>query len=62
MHGRLLRAVQVAEVLGVSQWTVYAYAREGRLPSRELGPRCIRFTAEDVAEFIEDSARSGRSR
>ncbi len=57
MAERLLRASEVAERLGVSQWTVYAYARDGRLPSRELSPRVIRFTPQDVEEFVRSASR-----
>lgn len=58
MDSRLMRAAEVADVLGVSPWTVYAYARDGRLPSRELGPRCVRFAREDVESFVQACART----
>src|SRR4030067_2089737 len=48
---RLLRAEQVAEMLGCSKWNVYALAEREELPSIRIG-RSVRFDPEDVVEFV----------
>ena len=60
MAERLLCAAEVAERIGASTWTVYALARKGRIKHREITGSMIRFTKQDVEEFIEDALRVGR--
>jgi excisionase family DNA binding protein len=48
----LLDADTVAELLSIRCSTVLAYARDGRLPSRQIG-RHVRFVRADIAAAIE---------
>ena len=48
----LLDASQVSSAFGVSRGKVYQLARQGKLPFYEIGERLIRFTAEDVQDFL----------
>ncbi len=57
MTQKLLKASQVAKVLGVSTSTVHALARDGLISYRSVGARSRRFTDSDVAEFIDRSIR-----
>ncbi len=51
-HGRrLVGAKEAAERLGLSVWTIYAWARAGRIPSIQLGARRL-FVPEDVEQLI----------
>ena len=44
---RLLSSNQVAQMLGVSRWTIYRYARQGKFQTYRLG-RLLRFELDDV--------------
>ncbi len=48
----LIDVKDAARVLGLSFWTLYAWARTGRLPSVQLGKRRL-FDPRDLEEFIE---------
>lgn len=50
---RLMTVTQVADLLGVGAETVRRYFREGKLPGRKLNKRDIRFTEEDVEQYVE---------
>jgi excisionase family DNA binding protein len=50
----LLGAKAAAERLGLSVWTVYAWARAGRIPSVRLGARRL-FAPEDLEQLIASS-------
>ena len=49
---RLLRAREVAELLGVSAWQVDALRRQGVLRSVSVGSRTHRYHPQDVREFV----------
>lgn len=49
---RLLNAAQVAEILGVTPWTVYDMAKKRRIPSIVLGTKIVRFDENEVRKFI----------
>ena len=49
----LLKAEEVASMLGLKVQTVYTMARRGELEKVKLSRRCIRFRAGDVERFIE---------
>ena len=51
MTGRLLTAVEVAEILSVPTTWVYRAARAGELPSVTLG-RYVRFVQADISRWI----------
>jgi predicted site-specific integrase-resolvase len=53
----LLTRAQVANLLGVTAWTVDDLRRRGILPSVEFGPRRHRYTHEDVAGLIQSRRR-----
>lgn len=48
-----LSAQEVADILGVSSEHVRSLYRSRRLRGHKIGHRTIRFTAEDVQEFVE---------
>ena len=48
----LLKAQDVAKILGVDVSTVWRMTKDGRLKSIVLGPKIIRFTEEHIQEFI----------
>lgn len=48
----LMRARDVADVLGLPVTTVYAHARDGRLPAIRIGRR-VRFEPDAIRDFIE---------
>src|SRR5512139_2121512 len=48
---RLLRAEEVAKMLGCSKWYVYALAERGELPCIRIG-RTVRFEYKAVEEFV----------
>jgi len=49
----LLKAEQIAAMLGLKVQTVYTMARRGELEKVKLSRRCIRFRADEVERFIE---------
>lgn len=44
----LSTATEIAEIVGVSTWTVYSWARSKRIPSIRATPRIVRFDADAV--------------
>jgi len=46
----------VAERLGVSDWTLRTWIRQGRLPYHKLGRRVL-LRLDDVERFLEDNLR-----
>ena len=50
---QLLKAEEIATMLGLKVQTVYTMARRGELEKVRLSRRCIRFRAGDVERFIE---------
>ena len=53
---QLLKAEEIAVMLGLKVQTVYAMARRGELEKVKLSRRCLRFRAGDVERFIERKA------
>jgi len=49
-HERLT-VKEVAERLRVHPWTVYMWARSGRLPCIRLSKRTLRFLEKDIARY-----------
>lgn len=56
---QLLSAQETAQRLGVSLWTIYRWARSGRVASIQLGRRRL-FSQEDLQALISE-ARATRS-
>jgi DNA binding domain, excisionase family len=50
---QLLKAEEIASMLGLKVQTIYTMARRGELEKVKLSRRCVRFRAGDVARFIE---------
>lgn len=55
---RLLRADDVARMIGASKQAVYMLARDNTLPSVRWG-RSVRFDPKDVERFIREHRRGG---
>jgi excisionase family DNA binding protein len=53
----LLTASQVAEILGCSRASVFAWASDGTLPSVRVGDRLVRFQPSVIQEWLEDRRR-----
>ncbi len=51
-HPRLLRAREVAEIVGVSEKTLHRYIRERDFPCLRIG-RVLRFSPGDVFRWLE---------
>jgi excisionase family DNA binding protein len=50
---RLLKAEEIASMLGLKVQTIYTMARRGELEKVKLSRKCLRFRADDVERFIE---------
>lgn len=46
-----IRAQEAAELLGLSPWTIYKLAREGRLPHVRIGARVL-FRRSTIMEWL----------
>jgi excisionase family DNA binding protein len=58
---RLVGVKEAAGQLGLSTWTLYAWARSGRLPSVRLGKRRL-FALQDLETLISTSRVPRRPR
>lgn len=54
MTDRLLRAREVAELLGLSPATVLDWWESGRLPGFKLSSRAVRFRESEVIAWLEE--------
>jgi len=52
----LLKAEEIASMLGLNVQTIYTTARRGELEKVKLSRKCVRFRAGDVERFIEKNA------
>lgn len=52
----LLKAEQIAAMLGLKVQTVYTMARRGEFKKVKLSRKCLRFRAGDVERFIKRKA------
>ena len=52
LRGRLLTAVQVAELLAVPRTRVWSMSRRGEIPTVRIGPREVRYRPEDIDAWI----------
>lgn len=57
----LISVPEAAHRLGLSVWTIYRWAQEGRLPSILLGRRRL-FTESDLRAFVDRSRLSTKLR
>src|SRR5690606_17326099 len=56
--GRLLHIQDIAELLDVTQNTIYRYIRSGELASIKIGNRHV-FYEEDVKDFLDKNYKKG---
>lgn len=54
---QLLKAEEIAVMLGLKVQTIYTMARRGELEKVKLSRKCLRFRADDVERFIERRSR-----
>jgi excisionase family DNA binding protein len=59
--GMLVSQARAAELLGVSERTVYAYAQAGQLPRVKLGTT-VRYRVADLEAFAAANIESGATR
>jgi excisionase family DNA binding protein len=50
-HHGAMNAEQLADILGVSEITIYKHAKAGKIPSFRIGT-CVRFCPKTVADWI----------
>src|SRR5881409_3652106 len=55
-RNRLLKAEDIAVMLGLKVQTIYTMARRGEFEKVKLSRKCLRFRADDVERFIERKA------
>ena len=55
---RLLKAEEIAVMLGLKVQTVYTMARRGDFEKVKLSRKCLRFRADAVERFIEAKGRA----
>ena len=53
-------AKEVANHLGVTEQTVYKWARQGEIPCRRFG-RTVKFSIEDIDEASKEGERNGKA-
>jgi excisionase family DNA binding protein len=46
-----LTVLEVAEILQVNKFTIYRWSKSGKIPSRVIGGRVLRFLASDIEAF-----------
>ena len=63
MEKSMLRVGEAAELLSVSQWTIYRWVEDGRLRGTKLGKGSLRIFRESVAGLIKrnETAIAGTS-
>ena len=61
MSERLLRACEVADLLGISTSTVLDWFEAGRLPGFRLSSRAVRFRESELMEWLEERHVAARS-
>jgi excisionase family DNA binding protein len=57
-HGRLLTYAEVQARTGWALGTLYAMVARRQLPHVRLGPRSVRFRAEDIEQLVLDGYRA----
>ena len=54
MSDKLMTVEQIAEYLQVDEYTIYAWARKGKMPAFKVG-RFWRFRTEDIDKWLEEA-------
>ena len=52
-HREVLDVAEAADLLGITEYTLRKFAREGKLPCRKIG-REWRFTRRSLLDYIDD--------
>lgn len=55
----VMTAREVADLLGLTERTVYDWARTGRLPSKRLGSMVVRFLRDEIEDYLRHPDRRG---
>ena len=55
----LMTAAELAERLGVKPGTILGWHRRGRIPSRKLSPKVLRFSLSDVLAALDAPTSPG---
>jgi len=58
---KLLKVQEVAEILGLSADSIYAWASRGKLPVVRISRKAVRFRERDVEEFIQKNLATGKT-
>lgn len=58
MSDRLMTVEQMAKYLQVDQYTIYVWARKGRMPAFKIG-RFWRFRKEEIDKWLEGRKNQG---
>lgn len=56
MERKLLKATEVAQIMGIGRSLVYELIAQGQIPSIRLG-RCIRIPVEALQKWIEEQEK-----
>jgi predicted site-specific integrase-resolvase len=54
--GKLLKAKDVAELIGVTPRTIFNYVKAGKLRPVQITPRTVRYRLEDIEALATASA------
>lgn len=49
----ILRADEVASILGIAERTTYRLAEKGVLPALRITENCIRFRSDQIQKFLD---------
>ena len=56
---KLLKAKEVAEIIGVQESTIYQWTHQGYIPHIKVG-KMVRFNVEDVLKWLSKMKTRGR--
>ena len=48
-----LNVTQAAKILGINKFTLYRWSESGKIPSRRIGTKLLRFCIEDIEAFTQ---------
>mgnify|MGYP001276658284 FL=1 len=58
---KLLKVGEVAEILGVTEQSIYRMVKEKRIINLKLSNKILRFRESDIIDFIRNSVRAAKS-
>lgn len=56
---KLYKAEEVSDLLGIKKQTVYQWISQGRLTGIKFSHKCLRFSQEDIDNFMKTQVRVG---